>query len=110
MLYNSLVAVKPNNRNSLLQALESLSYFDNDFIGENGIDYAWKETIESGFDSNLEYLLDKVKDIKSDEECIIYFINKWLLNDSYYNEFEYDFLTDDNGDIIAVSLAVTTNY
>ena len=63
-LYTSLVQIEKGNRNDLLKALEDLSNFDLDFNGDNGIDYAWEETIESGFESNLEYVIDNVKDIK----------------------------------------------
>ena len=46
-LYTGLENVKVGNRESLLDALRSLSDFDYDFNGENGDDYLWEEA--SGF-------------------------------------------------------------
>lgn len=110
-LYTSLVEVKKNNRVDLLSALASIGDSDCDFNGENGIEYAWEETVKNGFESNLEYLLDKVKDIKSDIECVNEFINTWMKNDSnYYHDYNVDYLTDENGMILAISFSAITGY
>ena len=109
-LYTNLVEVKVNDRESLLLALENLSNFDCDFNGENGIDYAWEETRENGFESNLEYLLDKVKDIKSDIECVVEFIGTWMKRDNYYHNYEVNYLTNENGMIYAISFSAITGY
>ena len=110
-LYANLVEVEKGNREDLLKALESLSDFDCDFIGENGLEYAWEETLKAGFESNLEYLLNKVKDIESDIECVEEFINTWMGNDSdYYHEYELNYLVDDSGKIFAISLSVMAGY
>ncbi len=106
-LYSNLVEVKKGDREDLLSALASLSDFDCDFNGENGIDYAWKETVENGFESNLEYLLDKAKDIEDDAECVNWFIYTWMERDkNYYHDFKVDYLTDENKNIFAISLSV----
>ena len=67
-LYTGLENVKVGNRESLLDALRSLSDFDCDFNGENGDDYLWEEA--NGFESNMDYLINKVRDIKDDEDCV----------------------------------------
>lgn len=106
-LYSSLVKVEAKNRESLLDALAELSDFDCDFNGENGVDYLWKDAEEKGFESNLDYLLDKVKNIENDAECVVRFIGEWMDTDNYYHEYGLNYLTDDEGNIIAISLAVT---
>ena len=109
-LYASLVEVEKGNRESLLKALASLSDFDLDFSGANGIDYAWKETLDAGFESNLEYVLNTVKDIKDDAECLEKFVSMWLDGDNYYHEYEFKYLADKNGKVYVVSLSAMTGY
>lgn len=110
-LYANLVEVKKGDRESLLEALSIFGECDCDFNGENGIDYAWEETIEANFGSNLEYLLDKVKDIESDEECVNEFINTWMEKDrNYYHDYEVNCLTDENGKIYAIAFSVMAGY
>ena len=110
-LYSHLVEVKKNDRESLMTALASIGDFDCDFNGENGIDYAWEETIEKGFESNLEYLLDKVKDIESDVECVKEFFDTWMEADrNYYQDYKLDYLTDENGKIFVISFSVLAGY
>jgi len=109
-LYSNLVEVEKGNREDLLKALESLSDFDCDFIGENGTEYAWEETLEAGFESNLEYVLDTVKDIESDVECVEKFVSMWMDGDSYYHDHELNYLADDNGKIYVISLSAMTGY
>lgn len=109
-LYTSLVEVKKGNRKDLLKALEDLSEFDLDFNGSNGIEYAWEETLEAGFDSNLEYVLKQVQNIKSDIECVEKFIHMWMDGDSYYHEHELNYLVDGDGNIYVISLSAMTGY
>lgn len=110
-LYANLVEVKKGDREDLLTALASLSDFDCDFIGENGIEYAWEETLEAGFESNLDYLLDAVKDIENDVECVNEFIDTWMQNDrNYYHDYEVNCLTDENGKVYAIALSVMAGY
>ena len=110
-LYANLVEVEKGNREDLLRALEFLSDNDCDFNGENGIKYAWEETKENGFESNLEYLLNEVKDIKDDKECVDKFINTWMENDSnYYHSYEINYLIDEDKKIYAISLATMSGW
>ena len=106
-LHSNLIKVEAKNRESLLSALAELSNFDCDFNGENGIEYLWKDAKEKGFTSNLDYLLDKVKNIESDRECIKSFVSEWIDTDNYYHECDLGYLTDDEGNITVISLAVT---
>ena len=108
-LYANLVKVEKGNREDLLTALASLSDFDCDFNGENGIEYAWEETVANGFESNLEYLLDKVKDIENDIECVETFVDYWMENDkNYYQDYVLEYLIEDN--IFVISLSVMCGY
>lgn len=110
-LFSNLVQVEKGNRDSLLEALATMSDFDCDFNGENGVEYAWEETLENGFESNLEYLLNEVKDIQDDSEAVQVFFETWMkMDEDYYNEYNLDTITDDEGNVLAISIAVTTNY
>lgn len=107
-LYTNLVAVEKGNRQSLLNALEIISDFDCDFNGDNGIDYLWDDA--EGFESNLDYLLNEVKDIEEDEEVVKSFIEEWMDRDSnYYTEYSYNTITED-GFVVAISLSAVSNY
>lgn len=123
-LYTGLEKVKAGNREDLLSALANFSDFDLDFNGENGLDYLWDEVWEvNGFEnideyenqvnaelkyeSNLEWLLDKVKDIEDDGECIETFFETWMEHDrNYYDEPEVNYIRNKKGKVIAVSFAV----
>ena len=58
----------------------------------------------------MEYLLDKVKDIESDAECVEAFVSGWMDGDDYYSQHELNYLTDDDGKIYAISLSAMTGY
>ena len=104
-LYLSLKEIKPGNRESLLNALRELSYFDCDFNGDNGLDYLWEEA--KGFTSNMEYLINEVKDIKDDEECVSRFIEMWMERDSsYYKSYELNVITTKQNQIKTIAFAV----
>ena len=109
-LYTSLVEVKKGNRKNLLKALESLCDFDLDFNGANGIEYSWEETLNAGFDNNLEYVLDTVQGIENDVECVEKFVHMWMDGDSYYHEHELNYLADDDGSVYVISLSAMTGY
>lgn len=123
-LYTGLEKIKAGNREDLLSALANLSDFDCDFNGENGLDYLWDEVWEANgfkdideyenqvntelkYESNLEWLLDEVKNIKDDGECIETFFETWMNNDrNYYDEHEVNYICNTKGKVIAVSFAV----
>ena len=110
-LHMSLVEVNAGNREDLLDALRSLSDYDCDFNGENGIEYLWDEIDENKFDSSMDYLISEVKDISDDEECVRYFIATWMEHDkNYYEEYQLDFIKDGEDNVIAIAFATTSRY
>lgn len=109
-LYMNLVKVNAKDRESLLDALRSLGDMDCDFNGENGIEYLWEGINEDKFDSSMDYLLNKVKDIPDDEKCVRFFIETWMEHDGYYEEYKLDFIKNEEGDVIAIAFATTTRY
>ena len=103
-LYTGLENVKVGNRESLLDALRSLSDFDCDFNGENGDDYLWEEA--NGFESNMDYLINKVREIKDDEDCVNSFFEEWMDNDrNYYEEWNVSVLKDTKKRVKAISFS-----
>ena len=107
-LYAGMDEVEVDNRESLLDALRSLSDFDCDFNGENGLDYLWEDA--KGYDSNMDYLINEVKDIKDDEECVNTFFEEWLDHDKYYDEWNVSVITDERKRVKAISLAAIGSY
>ena len=53
----------------------------------------------------MDYLLDKVDHIKNDYDLIEAYVEGWLGNDSYYGEYDLNWLKNDDGNIIALSIA-----
>lgn len=100
------VKVKENTREALLAALAELAKMDADFSGENGIEYLWKEA--SDFDSNCEYCIDKVKDLKTDKEIIEKFVSLWIDADGYYESHELDVIYDKKGNAEYIALATVS--
>lgn len=138
-LYAGLEKVVAGNRDSLLAALKKISNFDCDFSGENGLEYLWDEVweangfesledykekqeydsdededyeeIELKYESNVEWLLNEVKDIEDDGECIDTFFKIWMDKDeNYYSEYEVNYIRNTKKKVVAVSVAVNGSY
>ena len=107
-LYTGLENVKVGNRESLLDALRNLSDFDRDFNGANGDDYLWEEA--NGFESNMDYLINKVREIKDDEDCINSFFEEWMDNDSYYEKWNVSVLKDTKKRVKVISFSAIGGY
>ncbi len=108
-LYTGLENVKVGNRESLLDALRSLSDFDCDFNGENGDDYLWEEA--NGFESNMDYLINKVREIKDDEDCVNSFFEEWMDNDrNYYEKWNVSVLKDTKKRVKVISFSAIGSY
>ena len=100
-----VVQVVGGYRKDLLAALKSIGDDDRDFTGENGEQYLWEKALDGGFSSNREYLLDKVKDIESDTECVKAYFETWKENDGYYKDAEYQVIENRNGYIEVIVFA-----
>lgn len=97
---------KPGNRDSLAEALRNLADVDNDFNGNNGEDYLWDEAHDKGFTSNLDYSLNDAFKKRKDISILISFLGLWLDEDSYYSDYDYEVLYDENGNIKTIALAL----
>lgn len=92
-----------NSEMELLDALDNLARLvDNDFSGENGDEYLWEDTIESGFDCNADYVYNYIKvDIeqgyynKYSVDTVRYanivedYLDMWMGHDGYYINYDY---------------------
>ena len=106
-LHSVLLPVIPGDREDLLNTLRSCGDHDCDFNGENGPDYNWEETTAGGFESNLDYLINRVSTIESDEECVNTFFDVWMGKDSnFYEEYIAQCLTDECCKVTAINFAV----
>lgn len=128
-----LVKINGKTRDDLLTALTELGEMDADFNGENGIEYLWDvvwkangfknmedyeekneydsdedddyEEIKLKYESNMEYLLDSLKEETTDKDIIEQYISNWIGNDSYYKDYILDVVYDDNGKAECIALA-----
>ena len=107
-LHTGLEEIKVGNRESLLNALKDLSSFDCDFNGESGDEFLWVGA--EGYDSNMDYLIDKVRNIEDDEECINTFFNTWLSADCYYAKWDVSVITDTKKRAKVVSFPAVSEY
>ncbi len=107
-LTHSIVEVTAGDKESLLNALQSLGECDCDFCGENGEDYLW-DIAKDKYDSNSDYLRDKVADIEDDEECINAFIDGWMGNDRYYIDYSVNTIKNAMNEVTAISLATVSD-
>lgn len=123
----NLIKVENNTRDCLINTLVAFGDCDEDFNGNNGVEYLWQCVWDANgfndeydweidgkpqlkYESNCEYLCDFVKDIKLDDECIETFFNTWFRYDGYYTNYEYEILKDNNDNIIAIALAFVYGY
>ena len=100
-----LVKVNGKTREDLLRALASLGDIDADFNGENGIEYLWDDVDSTKYESNMEYLLDTLKDKETDKELIEEYVDSWIGGDNYYKGHILDVVYDDNGKAECIALA-----
>lgn len=104
----NLVKVEGNTKADLLNALiSSIEGIDADLSGENGIEYTRAEAIENGFETTVEYIADNVKNIEDNEELIKAFYDECFKHDTYYSDYEYATLTNDNREINVIAIATT---
>lgn len=95
---------KPGDRKSLIKTLKKIAETDWDFTGENGKEYLWE--VAKGYKSNLDYVVDKVKDELNDEDVIDDFFYQWLDDSDYYRFYNYDVLRNKNDDIEVIALTL----
>lgn len=99
-----LEKVEAGNRQSLLDVLRYISDSDCDFNGENGLGYLWDGIDPNVYDSNLDYLLDKVSVITDDEECAKSFIRQWMEHYSgYYKGYEVKVFKNNKNQVTAIA-------
>ena len=99
--YNTAEELKAN----VLDALADFGVNDNDFNGENGAEYLWEQA--KGFESNRDYLLDKVAKIDDIGKMIYEYFDKWLGCDGYYDSYAYNIIRNEANEIVAIALAYT---
>lgn len=100
-----LVKVNGKTREDLLVALASISEIDADFNGDNGTEYLWDNVDSTKYESNMEYLLDTLKDKETDKELIEEYVSSWIGRDSYYKEHILEVVYDKNGKAECIALA-----
>lgn len=100
----SLGTFNKNSVEEFEKALVNISCNDADFNGENGEEYLWEEAQEKGFESNQEYLIDKVKTLNYQDAAAL-FLSCWLGADDYYIDYEYEIV--ENGDMVSIAVAYT---
>lgn len=100
-----LVKVNGKTREDLLVALASLGEMDADFCGDNGIEYLWEGVDKNKYESNMEYLLDTLKEKETDKELVEEYVANWIGYDNYYKEHILNVVYDENGKAECIALA-----
>jgi hypothetical protein len=96
--------VTQNTKEDVSVCLMDLALCDNDFNGENGLEYLWEEA--EGFESNAEYCLSIAEKEPTPREMVEKFISMWMGRDYYYENYDIGVLVRD--DRLFISLAYTT--
>lgn len=107
-----MVKVKnPGDKSSLYDALLELAEVDNDFNGYNGEQYFWPGTQRGNFDSNAEWLANRlIKKYSKDETIVKNYIENWIGVDGYYADYKWDATYNNNKHVTAIALAFTEAY
>ncbi len=98
--------IKKGDGDSLKKALYGLFDTDCDFMGENGVEYNWKEAKE--YSSSCDYLVEKVMDddkLVNEVEKVKSFIKEFIKHESDYYDFSYEIIDRDNEVIVSVATA-----
>lgn len=96
--------VTQNTKEDVSVCLMDLALCDNDFNGENGLEYLWEEA--EGFESNAEYCLSIAEKEPTPRKMVEKFISLWMGKDYYYEDYDLGVLVRD--DRLFISLAYTT--
>ena len=92
-----------NTKEDVIRLLMNLSDCDLDFNGENGKEYLRDEA--EGFESTQAYCLSVAEQKPTPKEMIETFIEMWLGEDGYYDEYDLGIIVQDGW--LFVSLAYT---
>lgn len=99
----SLIIEDLNDRNEILDELSRL-YTDDDFNGENGIDYVSDEAKEAGYESDQEFVIDQLE--KTDLEgfaLIEAFCESWFSSSSYYSNYDFEGVEHAGATIVTIA-------
>ncbi len=93
-----------NNRESILDSMALLE--DEDFNGNNGKEYTSKEALKEGFNSNKDYIINRLQHITYKEpiELIQSYIEEWLKFDDYYRLYDYEVTYIDTKAVVTVAM------
>lgn len=104
-LFNHILIVDDiNNKENILFQLQNL-YTDEDFNGNNGEEYTWEQAIAEGFQSNQDYVINKLKNSdKTGIDLIESFFSEWLDSDYYYTKWELNHI--EHNDTVFISVVI----
>ena len=111
MMVLKTIKICEKTKDAFYNALRELAIIDNDFNGKNGDEYLWDEAKESGYQSNLEFLINEVikkETNKTDEELVQLFIGQWIDNNDYYKSRSFHVYCDKDGIAEFIALAIMT--
>ena len=93
-----------NTKRDAVDTLSCLINIDEDFNGNNGVEYLWEEA--EGFESNALYCLSIAEKEPTPRLMIEKFISLWMSRDYYYQDYNLGILVE--GDKLFLSLAYIT--
>ena len=96
--------VMPNTKVGVLECMANLQNIDEDFNGNNGLEYLWEDA--EGFPSNAEYCWSIAQKEPTPSAIIEKFISMWMGRDYYYQDYDIGIVIED--DKLFLSLAYIT--
>lgn len=111
MMVLKTIKISDKTRDAFYNALRELATIDDDFNGKNGDEYLWDEAKESGYQSNLDFLINEIikkETNKTDEELVQLFIGQWIDSDDYYKSRSFHVYCDKDGIAEFIALAIIT--
>jgi len=100
-----LKKVNGKTTQDLLDTLTEIMQVDADHSGENGPGYIWEEAKNKGFETNIDFLVDLVKDEPSHKEIIDSFMTELIERDFYYTNSDYEVIYDEEGRAECIAFA-----
>lgn len=93
------------NKEAVISALVEIAISDNHFNGENG--FVSTNAKLAGFENNFDYTIAEAMKKNIPLDALKFFLEFWLGNDSYYQNYSFDYDFDFYGDgILITSIAV----
>lgn len=95
-----------SNKKNLLKALKKVASIDDFFMGYDSDECLWECAKDEGFKTNVDYVINKVREIKDDVELVEEFLKLWLDDDGFCESYEFKYILDENKHIESLAIVI----